>query len=359
MIFSLWPSMIQFHPPNHVQKTNQKNLHISAGKHPFDTSEVLQACQLLCLETQTSEYGSKGSFITSDLRVSDVEVIPQRGLQRWHVPNHLRVGKIEPLSTSWGSLKLRCCRRPWSRRAWETRRAWALPTSRDSPKLRCLPDHIGVAGGRASPTSWDSSRRLTCHPRPRCRSEVEEPAGPWAIFKAWMSTRDLGVAEVEVVQVRQFAEARIQGAGELSTVPPQPDLHHFAVLPRWLRGPPDVVEGPTEVVSADRFLSQVLLCLKILRFYFSIFPKVGYSYPPRNHPKTIERFATLQVKSPYHSFHVVQVRELRLCQSQRHQDLLQRRLLATWLRSLHRFASDIHSFAEAAVQLRLQSRRFS
>ena len=89
--------MIQFDWPNHVQKTNQKNLHISAGKHPFDTSEVLQVCQLLCLKSQTSEHGVKRPFITSHLRALDGEVILQRReiLQGRHVPNHIGVAEVE------------------------------------------------------------------------------------------------------------------------------------------------------------------------------------------------------------------------------------------------------------------------
>ena len=97
MIWSLWPRMIQFNPPNHVQKTNQKNRHISAGKHPFDTFKVHKVCQLLCLETQTSEHGTKGSFITSDLRAFDVEFIFQRReiLQSCDVSAHIGVDEAE------------------------------------------------------------------------------------------------------------------------------------------------------------------------------------------------------------------------------------------------------------------------
>ena len=87
-----WSSLIW---PNHVQKTNQKNLHISAGKHPFDTFKVHKVCQLLCLKSQTSEHSTKGS--TSDLRAFDFEVILQRrGSHSRHVPNHIGVVEVEP-----------------------------------------------------------------------------------------------------------------------------------------------------------------------------------------------------------------------------------------------------------------------
>ena len=205
-IWSLWPRMIQFNPPNHVQKTNQKNLHISAGKHPFDTSEVLQVCQLLCLKSQTSEHGTKCSFITSDLRADDVEAISQRrGSQSCNVSDHIGAFQVEPFQ---------------------------LPEILQSCNV--AEDLGGVEG---------ELRQLP------------------EILQRLNVTRDLGHCEVEDPQVWQFAEARTQGAGDL-LVPIQTDLHHFAALPRWLRDAPDAVEGPTEVVSADRFLSQVLLCLK-------------------------------------------------------------------------------------------------
>ena len=97
MIWSLWPSMIQFDWPNHVQKTNQKNLHISAGKHPFDTFKVHKVCQLLGLKSQTSEHGAKRPFITSDLRAIDDEVILQRReiLQGRHVTDHIGVAEVK------------------------------------------------------------------------------------------------------------------------------------------------------------------------------------------------------------------------------------------------------------------------
>ena len=175
-----------------VQKTrkNIKNHHISAGKHPFDTSKVLQVCQLLCSETQTSEHGTKGSFVFAiDFRAFDVEVIPQRReiLQGRHVPNHIGVGELEKFQ---------------------------LPEILQS---------LDVAGDLG--VFQFEARQLL------------------EILQRLNVTRDLGFSEVEFLQVRQFAEARTQGAGELPVLK-QIDLHHFAVLPR-LRDPPDVVEGPT------------------------------------------------------------------------------------------------------------------
>ena len=295
MIWSLWPSMIQFDWPNHVQKTNQKNLPISAGKHPCNTSEELQVCQLLCLETQTSEHGAKGSVFTSDLRAFDVEVVQRRGSQRWHVSNHIGLVEVEP------------------RQLLEILQSWQV--ARDlgpfEVEVRQLPEIL---------------QRLNV-------------------------TRDLGFSEVEDLQVWQFAEARTQGAGDL-LAPMQKDLHHFASLPRWLRDPR---RGRRSHTSRLCWQISILVVFQKFSVSISFFPKVGYSYPPKNHGKNYRKVCHSAEKSPCHNFvtaryHVVQVRELRFFESQRQQDLLQRRLLATWLHSLHRFASAIHSFTEAAVR---------
>ena len=78
------------------KKTNQKNLHISAGKHPFDTFKVHQVRQLLGLKSQTSEHGSKCNVFASDLRACDVEGFSQRrGSQRWHVSEDLGLFEVE------------------------------------------------------------------------------------------------------------------------------------------------------------------------------------------------------------------------------------------------------------------------
>ena len=68
--------------------------------------------------------------------------------------------------------------------------------------------------------------------------------------------------------------------------------------------------------------------------------------PQKPRKKLSKELPKMQVKSPFHTFHVVQVREFWFSQSQRQQNMLQRLLLATGLHSPHRFASDIHSFKQ-------------
>ena len=208
MIWSLWPSMIQFNPPNHVQKT-VKHLHISAGKHPFDThpfdtSEVLQVCQLLGLKSQTSEHGAKGSVFASDLRAFDVEASSQRrGSQRSHVTNHIGVVEVEPfqlpeifqscdVSNHMGALE------------------------EEKFQLREILQSLDVAGDLGLGEA--ELRQLR------------------EILQRLNVTRDLGPSKVEELQVWQFAEARTQGAGDLPAIK-QTDPHHFAEVPRWLRDP--------------------------------------------------------------------------------------------------------------------------
>ena len=248
MIWSLWPSMIQFNPPNHVQKTNQKNLHISAGKHPFDTSEVLQVRQLLCLKSQTSEHGTKGSFITSDLRAIDVEVIPQRReiLQGRPVSDHIGVGEVE-------NFQLR-----------EILQSLNVSGDLGVAEVECLQLREILQSPQVAGDLGLGEEELLQLPEILQRLNV---------------TRDRGFSEVEVLQVWQFAEARTQGAGDI-LAPMQIDRVHFAAIPR-LRDPPTWSKVPRKSSLLTDFYRKFCCVWKIIQFYFSIFPKVGYSYPQK------------------------------------------------------------------------------
>ena len=265
-------------------------------KSPFHTTVlVVQVLELILWQSQRHQDLLQRLVLgTGNLRAFDVEVIlPRCGSQSWHVTDHIGVGEIELL------------------------------------QLREILQRLNVT-------------------RDLGQSEAE-PLQLREILQRLNVTRDLGPVEVEDLQVWQCAEVRTQGAGELTTVPPQIDLHHFAALPR-LRDPRRGRRSHGSRLSWQIFYRKFCCVWKIIPFYFSI---LG------NHGKNYRKSCHSAEKSPQHTPHVVQVREFWFWQSQRHQDLLQRRLLATGLSSLHRFASDIHSFAEAAVQLRLQSPRFS
>ena len=251
--------MIQFDLPNHVQKTNQKNLQISAGKHPFDTFKVHKVCQLLGLKSQTSEHGAECRFITSDLRAIDVELIPQRcGSQRWHVTDHIGVAEDE-------KLQLREILQGWNVAGDLGVQEAEVCQLREILQCCNVTNHMGLV-----------------------EVEIRQLR---EILQSRQVTRDLGLSELEDLQVWQFAEARTQGAGDLLDQL-QIHLHHFAVLPR-LRDPrPDVVEGP----HASRLCWQISVASFVMseKFCVSILVSSQKSGTAKNHAKTIERVATLQ-----------------------------------------------------------------
>ena len=114
----------------------------------------------------------------------------------------------------------------------------ASSTPWDSPRPKCLRRHW-FCRGRATSTSWDSSTPQ-CHPRPWSL----RGGGPAGLAIRWSANSGC----------RWPDGAHADGSAPLCSHPS-------------VERPPDVVQGPTEVVSTDRFPSQVLLCLKILRFY--------------------------------------------------------------------------------------------
>ena len=194
-----------------------------------------------------------------------------------------------------------CPRSHWSRRGWGTSASW------DSSKPRCCRRHGSIRGrvpaGLAIGWSWDSGSRRA----PSVDSDWSPPL----------------------------------------------------CSPSSVERPPDVVEGPT----------WSRLCWQISIASFVVFEKLSLSIlassqkwataTPKKPCKNYRKGCHSASKSPLHTTKIVQVCELRLGESQRHQDLLQRLFLGTRLHSLRRFASDIHSFTQAAVQLWLQSCRFS
>ena len=216
-------------------------------------------------------------------------------------------------STLWDSSKPRCCRRPgscWGRETptlWDSseltghqrpglRRGRALPTSWDSPKLPCLrkPSFRGWGSstpwdsprptclqthwswrGREIPTSWDSATPQ-CHLRPGC-------CRGWASSTPWDSSELTGHLRPGSIRGRGPAGLAIRWSEDSGSrwrhTGANPDRSSPLCSPPSVERPPDVVEGLTEVVSADRFLSQVLMSLKNYPFLLASSQKWATATP--------------------------------------------------------------------------------